>query len=342
MPLVYMDGFDAGDWATRYTVVDSASGQGTVSTVRPGTTGLGFRFTSGSSSPTGLVRTITPTTAVLVGVAMKGEPPFNSSYPARMLILGSATQSNHIQIRCESGATWAVYRFNTLVGTFTASTSSWFYLEVKATLDDTAGQIEIRVNGAVVFTFTGDTRNGGTDTQWTQVGFGDSSGSNGDIGECLIDDVYIFSASSFAGLTYVGEIQVKALPANAAGTYTGLTPQGSATNYQNVDEFPPSTTDYNYSTVAGTKDTYGVADITLNPGDRIVAVQSSAVVSTINPGAGNARMITRTEGTDYNSASTAVSAAARTVSQMFETNPNTSTPWTQSQVNAIEVGVEVL
>jgi hypothetical protein len=74
---------------------------------------------------------------------------------------------------------------STLLGTFALATGAYYFLEFKVKVSSTVGTIEVRKDGAIAFTFSGNTRNGGTglisSTGWTP-----SAGSNWD---CVSDPV---------------------------------------------------------------------------------------------------------------------------------------------------------
>lgn len=342
MTLLYLDGFDAQDYSLRYSVSGTTTGMGTTSSVRPGATGLSWRSNTSSTGSSGLFRYIPATPVIIVGMAVKQGTSFSFSYISRILSLHSPSgahiclnmKDNPNSIEVSRGATTAINSLSVAMGT-------WGYLEVKASLADTGGQIEIRWNGVVIYSYTGDTRFSGTDTSWTGIGIGDVLGGTVNNDDSYYDDLYVVGGADWASTNYLGEVQVRALPVTGAGTSTGMTPVGSANNWENVDEFPPNTADYNYSTVSGTKDTYTMGDITLNAGERVLGVQVSTASSTITAGTSTGKTVLRSGGTDYSGTATVVNSTPSVITTAYENDPATGSPWTVSGVNSAEAGFEV-
>jgi hypothetical protein len=108
-----------------------------------------------------------------------------------------------------------------------------------------------------------------------------------------------------------------------------------------VDETLLSTTDY-VSFDATEKDSYAFADLPSLGGVLVLGVQVNAAAATSDSGA------TRDVGILTKSGSTVVTGPSKTIStplnsirQVLEDNPDTSTSWSQTTVNAAEFGVEV-
>jgi hypothetical protein len=341
--LVYVDGFDAGDWASRYSLTDGTeTGMGTSTNTR---TGEGFSWINGTSSTinAGLFRPIPSAAVTVIGIAIRTNGvPFSSSYNNRLLAVGNAS-GVQIGYTLRNSGTHGLYRGadTTLLATVPAPVGSWYYFEMKVYPHDTEGFVEARVNGQVVASFTGDTQNVGTLGTLDRLYIGSATGGNGDAGNTRFDDVYVVTGTSVADAQYLGEIRVKSLKVNGPGTYTGFTPTGSATNWENVDEFPPSDVDFNASDVTGTKDTYTTENLALTPGDKIIGVQANAVVSTVEAGTAAAKLVFRSGTNETVSAAQNVTSTAATVSAIFQNDPATGSAWTESGVNDTEVGIEV-
>jgi len=54
----------------------------------------------------------------------------------------------------------------------------------------------------------------------------------------------------------------------------------------------------------------------------------------------NVKLAVRSGGTDYAGADKAVPTTAATVASIWETDPATSAAWSESNVNAVEIGVK--
>lgn len=227
----------------------------------------------------------------------------------------------------------------TVIGTAQFVAGTWNFIELKATLDDVSGTAIIRCNGVEVINFTGDTRNSGSDTTWTQVSF--DAGNN----HATIDDIYICDGAGLAPYNnFLGDVKVETIVPTGNGNSSQLVgSDGNSTdNYLLVDEIPVSLTDYVGSSTIGQKDTYGFSNLTTGSG-QILSVQTSARVFKSDAGAANMKVVERAvSGTERESASVPVTASPGI---LITTAPQTTDPdgaaWTIASVNAAEFGVKV-
>lgn len=238
-----------------------------------------------------------------------------------------------IKIRNGDGTVLAVTEPNMWVD------NEWIYLELKAKIHDSAGTAELRVHGVSRIILTGvDTRNGGTDGLIDQVGFGGN-----DPGSPKMTDVYILNEQGSAPYnTFLGDCRAYAKYPNAAGAHTDLTPTGSATNWENVDEAgTPNDADYNGSETVGDTDTYETTDMPQTLGTiwavdiRMRAVKSDAGVKSI-------RSVLRHDVTDATGDDQTLSTTPLNYHQLYALDPITGVGWTIPDVNEpLEIGAEV-
>jgi endo-beta-N-acetylglucosaminidase D len=83
------------------------------------------------------------------------------------------------------------------------TTGTWQYIEVQVKLHDSAGQAIVRVGGAEVINFTGDTKNGGTKSVFDTVRLPVANTTSSIVH--LFDDLYITTG---AGAPFKGDITV--------------------------------------------------------------------------------------------------------------------------------------
>jgi hypothetical protein len=212
----------------------------------------------------------------------------------------------------------------------------WHYIEISATLNDTTGNVVVKVNGVTLINFTGDTKNAGTATTIDKVRFIRTGSQN-----ILVDDVYILDSTGSAPYnTFLGEIRVHTISPSGAGASTQWTPSTGA-NYTTVDELPYSTTDYVAGTTSGHRDTYAMGNLPSNVGT-IYAVQTAIIGKKTDAGAMSVKIVDRPGSTNYaTSAFTFTTTDVTYVEPLRTVNPDTSAAWTASEVNALEAGVEV-
>lgn len=331
MTLRWMDSMGLGDLSLRYP------GEG------------GTRITSGTRFPgvaciqysgSDITEKAIPATATVVTGAAA------STSPGAGIITFStdAGATRHLSILYKSDGVIEVRR-GTASGTILASASTgqahqdtWNYIEVKATIADAGGIVQVRMNGSAtpLINFTGDTRNGGTSTLIDTVGIGGAS-------QCRWADWYILdTAGSAPNNDFLGDVRVYVLQPTGSGNYSQLVgSDGNSTdNYLLVDEAPYSTADYVGSATIGQKDSYAMADLPAGV-SQVFGVMELAIVAKSDAGAAGMKQLLRVSGTDYTTAALALSTSYGEMVNLRDTNPFTGVAWTPGGVNGIEAGVEV-
>lgn len=232
------------------------------------------------------------------------------------------------------GGTLAVFRGlnSSLIGKalrYQSGPDGWSYIEMKAKCDNSAGTVEVRVNGTPVMSFTGQ------DTQNASQGYYDSVrfGSSGQAG-IVMEDFYVADASGNTNNDFLGPIIVQTIRPTSdvattvnAGTYADCdevvaddnttTVEFSGTGQKLDMGFPNSN---NYASIKGLV-VSGMFKTDANTTYRMLANSSGNVTNSAN---GN-----------YNSAN------YTTKSVVFETEPGTGNAWTPTTVNAASFGFEV-
>lgn len=260
-----------------------------------------------------------------------------------MGLLSDSGATTHITLQVSSTGEIRVFR-GTTAGTQLGSTVSagtipegvWKYIELKVTLNDSTGTVEVRVDGnttPVLNLSSQDTKNAGTKTVFDtiQLSFG--------VAAPAFDDIYVTNGAGSVNTGFLGDIKIETLFANGAGTTTGLTPS-TGSNFQTVDETPPNTTDYSGSATNDLYDTYAFGNLATSAGT-IFAVNIYAYAAKSDAGAKGGAIMIRSGGTDYEKTDNALATGFQYYNDIVETDPATSTAWTISNVNAAEFGWKV-
>lgn len=215
--------------------------------------------------------------------------------------------------------------------------SGYHYIELRATISDTVGAVDIHVDGVSVCSASGtDTRNGGNG-DCGSVYFGLYIGYYGSI---KVDDVYTCDTNGAMNYDFLGDSRVDTIIPNGAGTNTQFTPL-SGSNYANVDESPhDSDTTYNSSSTLNHIDTYAMSAIDAVTGSTIRGVQVNVVAKKDDAGSRSIGVIAYT-GTIGISGNNALGTAYSSFSNMFQLDPNTAAAWTEAGVNGMECGLKV-
>jgi hypothetical protein len=237
----------------------------------------------------------------------------------------------------------------TLLGTSSASfsMSAWHLIEIHLVAStSTTGTCEVWQDGAQVISVTG-VRTAFTTANFGQIELCWAASSNSTvtgISPCYhaFDDLRVNDTLGSVNNGRLGDGAILALIPNGVGTTLGgtpLTPTGSGTNWQNVDEVPPSTTDYNAGTTVGTGETYALSDPPSVASCAAVNVIAYAV-NTDN-GGGSVGITTRTGAGTSEASAQPITGTATYYNRLLESDPADSGAWSTTKLTALESGITV-
>ena len=244
--------------------------------------------------------------------------------------------------------TISVYRGGPLAGALVATSALallpnvWYYVEFRHVIDNAAGTLEVRVDGAVWVTFAGDTQQTANATA-NAILLQTVTNGAGIFVTADHDDLYILDGTGAApNNTYWGNTQIEALVPNGAGNYTEWTTLfGAATHWQAENEVPPD------------EDTSYVESATLNQRDLYTFGNLSVVSATINgiqilmrarttlAGADNIARMIRHTATDNQGADVALQTSYNYIREILATDPIAAAAWSVANINAMEAGARV-
>ncbi len=329
MALLFMDGFDAGDFSKKWSV----NGGSTSSSTRFGT-GLCIDLWAGGSGAT-MTKTFPAASQIFIGFASAP----GSNNPTIMYLYGDTGATNHLILKLENATTLGLYRGGTQLATGTVTSfliMPWQYIELSATISDAGGTCEVRVNGTTVINFTGDTKNGGTNTTIDKIALY----PNYTYYHIYYDDMYILDGTGGAPYNnFLGDVRIHTLVPDAAGSSTQMTPSSGA-NYTTVDELPYSASDYVTGSM-GQKDLYSTSDLPANPGT-IYGVQANIISKKTDAGSISGRTVLKSGSTTTPGSTNNLGTSDVTYSSTYAQNPDTAADWSASDVNSIEIGTEAL
>lgn len=348
MGLIFVDPggeyyFSAGASATG--VWNTASG-GVISNSAPGGRATSYGFGNNLNSVINLSKTL-PTNypTLIVGVAVYvGSFNTNQSL-VEFLDLGT--------IQCDLKVTAAGALFFSKNGSTTPTGSvspnntiynnSWFYIEVKAT-PATSGSMEVRVNGAVVLTVSGNfqqTANAYAN-QITIHTFGSGSASTN-----FLKDMYILDTGTGSNTNYLGDITVAVQYPNAAGVNNAWTPSaGTAPNeYQMVQDgithtgsWPDGDTTYISSNTPGQLADFSHQALTFT--GTIFGVVHTAYCKKDDAGSRTASLICISTGTTETGTAFGLTNTYGYFFDVLETDPHTNASWTLTNYNSATFGIK--
>ena len=234
-----------------------------------------------------------------------------------------------------NGGVIKTYRSTTQLTATAANAFSpftWNVIEVMFTPADSGGRFVIKINGATVADYTGDTRNTGTAGRVSALKLGLITAG---IAEMFVDDIVI-SDSAYPG---TGGLWV--LPVTGNGDLQEWTASAGA-QYECVNDLPGDFTNYIYASgaVAGVDSNFEFANLPLTPtaiGPVMLVAQARAAA----PGSVSMRTIAYSGATVANGTTVGVDVGTVELTQIMDVDPATSAAWSESAVNALKGGVGI-
>ena len=201
-------------------------------------------------------------------------------------------------------------------------------IEIYVFISDSSGRVIVKVNGITDIDFIGDTQSISGNSLINQIKF------YSDILETYWDDIIIDDSN------WIGETRIMGLSPTDAGATTQWTPS-TGSNWQNVDEKPADDADYNSVNEVDKIDTFTIEDMSSINGivNNIKCIQVQARASKDGtPTPQNLNLVVRIGGSNYFSADKEVPTDFETLYNIWEKNPNSGVDWTESGINAMEIG----
>lgn len=286
------------------------------------------------------VRIVFPTAqpkTLFFGVSLLTEDPGGAATGTILLLKdGSGV---HMEIRRNPGlAVMEVLILGVVQApTFTMSLSLWHRIEIKLTVDNAAGVVEVRLDDDVVFTASGiDTQVGSnafTDTVDLQCGTTTAHNMN-------YDDITFNDDQGSFNTGFLGDVRIETLRPTSAGFVTDFTPS-TGSNWENVDDLtgPDGDTTFNETSTATDQDLYNISNLT-GTVDNIKAVVIRATARKDDAGARTIQLLSRTGGvTDVGATQTLLTSYSN-FDEIHEVDPDTGVAWIPAGVNGSEIGLE--
>lgn len=343
---IFMDSFDGyGTWASEAMYKWNNYGGALTGTGNSMTlaSGLGRRGTNClkayvNQNNTGWILKAIPSSAVVVvGFAINiwGTP---GSFQDVMYLYDGG-----YGVRVAIGTDNKVYVYydgtSTLIGTSVNSlvVGGWAYIEVGVTVNTSGatGKCELRVNGDVNAGFSQvTTRTGNAGNFCTDVRFGGAK-TLSPPSQVYFDDLYIAYGDSYG---WQGDCRVDCLALTGDSTPQDWTASDSRTSnrYQLILANSGSMS----ASTVGNKMVFDFTDISHNPVS-IKALQAHAWALKTDAGTRSMQLLSHSGSSETDAASIALGTSISGYLATFTVDPNTSAAWTQSGINASQIGVLV-
>jgi hypothetical protein len=306
------------------------------------------RFSGGKylelTSSSGTIRkTVANSPTLIAGVAFYTSGVASNDLNIITFFDGSSEQ---ISLRIAVGSqTLYVSRNGTTLATSTIglNNATWYYIEFKATIHNTAGAYAVRLNGVPVPGIPDATNvntRGGTANNFANVaGLNDGRTHLGSV--FRYTDFYLLDNSGASLNDFLGDVRYDVLYPSGAGTYAQFTPSAGS-NYENVDESPANTTDYVTSTGDNQIDSYQFADLSVSAAT-IHAVIVNAFAQKTDTGAKSLAIFCKaSDGNETAGPDQVLGTSWLVYQRVLEQEPAAGgdRPWTVARVNGCEFGVK--
>lgn len=253
-----------------------------------------------------------------------------------IVIMNSAGTEGEYKVIMNTDGSWTFQKFKSAswstIGSTTAAVAvinnSAAAFDFQIVRHITTGTFNVFKDGVSIFSFSGDTD---TDSVPASVKF---TGTTTNTRELNISQVIVADES-----TVGWKLQTLYPDGNGANTsWTG--------DYTAVDEAVYASGDFIETNTLNNIETYTAANI--NAAYSSYNVKAVVVAARASNDSGSAindlQMVVRTSATNYTSSNVGLTKDGQeySVQAVWNTNPNTASAWTQSEVNALEVGVKAV
>lgn len=219
--------------------------------------------------------------------------------------------------------------------------TAWRHIAAKAVLHTSTGSVVVQLDGVTVLSLTGIA----TSSVISNVTHIYMAGASGSAASSFWDDIYVcddVDATATQGRPnndFLGDLSVRTLLPTGAGDTTQWTPS-TGTNWSAVDETPPVTTDFVSDSTTGHRDLYALADIT-GVASAVYAVREGLYVSKSDAGPILVKPVVKENSTVTADPAQGVAVTAGAVYGVMKATKPSGGLWTQTDVNALQVGQEV-
>jgi hypothetical protein len=217
---------------------------------------------------------------------------------------------------------------------------TWTNVSVKVTFSSSAGTVDIRINDNSILSATG-LNNISTSHAYTNIV---RFGIEGTTTNCLVTDFLLYDSTGSNNNTWISSenVSMRTLMANADGTTNDFTPS-SGSRYQCVSEqAADDDATYVSSNTPNNIQLFGITDVASGSISSINAIQVIANSRRTDLGTRTVALMARTNSTNYTSPTLSLAPEYVQLKNIWAVNPNTSSAWTESDINALEAGITIL
>ena len=350
MALLFIDGFDHYDPQAVDSFGDPWLARGKAAYLSPQATRINGRRPSSyalrlpEGSGGGYVKNLDATkTSLIVGAAIR-VVPYQNTYTEPLLlgVRDANSQVAHLVKIGEDGRLklyrWQ-YGYDQLISVSVASAPArgWHYIELQVTQGTSNGILSVRINGILAIQMTAqNTIQGGGQLLTAFVGA--VPGQNCPL-TIDVDDFYIADTSGTINNTFLGDVRVDALQAQADGSLNQWTPSPVGTAAWEAVSDEDEATAISAPNV-GLRQSFDVEPLPVMATPAIYCVQLTMLARKTDAGLGKVKGLVVSGAQSAVSTDIVLQEQLAWQSTLFERNPNGNVQWTEAAFNAAEFGVE--
>lgn len=352
MALLWFDGFEAGaaNFPVASSKYESTVGWGgaanLASNIYPARNGSGLlRWYNGL--PGAVQKNVTVSGSTIVGAGVLKTAGAWSGSP-RLFQLREFT-TIHLTVAIDSATLTLKLYLGDVTGTLLATSSApitegsaYQFIEMKASVATTTGNVVVRIDDTEVINYTGTTTMGGSSIVNRVVLGPTAAFASTGAGDLRVDDFYIADTSGAVANNFIGSgFAVRLLAVDGAGDSTAWTPSAGA-NWQCVDEVPPDSVDFVSTTTSGARDLYNVA---AKPAGTysVLGVQSVITAKKDDVGARLIRNVVKSGATvQVEPVDQPLTTALKSFAYTLTTDPATGAQWQPDALDTIQIGQEMV
>lgn len=263
--------------------------------------------------------------------------PTSLNGPVRLWYFKGNADDNLLEFGTSGSLQARLTRNNTelAVSTQTPFTvDTWHHIEFYVYIADSGGRGVMKINGVTVIDYTGDTKPGTPSNVYILYLYGGTSVAH------YTDDIIINDdGGSAPDNTYPGRVRLFPLRPSGAGSYTQWD-ASAGSNYDCVNEVPASSSDYVYTTVDNEIDSYALDNLSGLPSGATFKSVIVVAEALLDSGSKKLALGVRSGSTDSFGSDKTIGVSYLPYYERFTTDPADSNPWTESDINALEVAIK--
>jgi|GEM_PF-1309513 len=214
----------------------------------------------------------------------------------------------------------------------------WF--ELKVTIDDIAGSVELRRNGLVLLTFAGNTK-GAPTGDITRVQLRSMYVNSSNRVDVWLDDIVIADDLGGRNDDFPGDLRISTLAPVADTAEKAWSPSSGSDNFSRIAEIPPDDdTSWVASATPGDRDLYAMAPLGMTP-LAIKGLQQTALARKDDAGERALSLVLKSGAEVAVGPPTILGSSYAFTEAIHELDPASGAPWTPAAVDAVKAGMEV-